>query len=49
MSAPAPDGNGAGLGGGGGGGGGDSLMIGDLDSFDDLAGGYHQVRVYTYM
>lgn len=45
MSGAANDGNGAGAGGagGGGGGGGGSLMLGDLDSFDDLAGGYHQV------
>ena len=43
MSGAANDGTGAGAGGAGGGGGGDSLMLGDLDSFDDLAGGYHQV------
>ena len=42
MSAAPPDG-GNGPAEAGGGGGGDSLMLGDLDSFDDLAGGYHQV------
>ncbi len=46
MSAPAPsppDGSNGSEAGGGGGDDGSSLMLGDLDSFDDLAGGYHQV------